>query len=210
LTGPRSVNSTSFACICATDIDCKISIGIYDIDDGWLTPPTFIHHYTAPGLFAGCSATDSVMLSTLECYYSDSDCLSILMNYTKQTYIFNVEHPLWFDVHPLIYDRKLSRFPPNTSILTIIKELMIERWNPSSSYDRFYKLCAPSYCTYSKRIRPKIPDVIIKLVSMIGGLTFSLGLITPRLVQFILYLLTKFRKRQQQQQQQQQQQEGNC
>jgi len=207
LIGPLNLESRSFICICATDSDCKSSIGIYDIDKSWSLNPTYIHRYTAPGLIAGCSSTDSMMLSTLECYYSNSSCLSILMNYTKQRYYFNVEHSLWFDVRPLIYDPTLSRFPPNSSILTIAKEIMIERWNLSFSYNRFYESCAPNYCTYSERIRPTIVEVIIKSVSMIGGIILLLRLVTPLLIKFIFFLLTKINMRQEQQQQQQEEQE---
>ena len=195
-----NINSTSFTCICATDIDCKSSIGIYDIDKGWESHPTYIHRYTVPGLILGCSFIDSLMHSTLECYYSNSNCLSILMNYSKQIYFFNVEHQLWFDVHPLIYNPMSSHFPPNTSILTIVEEMMLEQWNLSYSYNRFYQSCAPTYCTYSKRIRQNTVKLMIELMSMIGGLIASLQLITPILIKFIFRLKTKICSKQEQQQ----------
>ncbi|CAF3980042.1 unnamed protein product [Rotaria sp. Silwood1] len=135
----------------------------------------------------------------------DADCFSILMNYTKQSYFQNIEYPSWFDVHPLVYDPTLSRYPPNTSISMIVEEMMIEKWNPSYSYYQFYKLCAPTYCTYSQRIRTNtIIEVIIILVSMFRGLTVSLHLITPWFVKFMYYLFLKFIGERQQEQEQEQ------
>ncbi|CAF1447925.1 unnamed protein product [Rotaria sp. Silwood1] len=120
-----------------------------------------------------------------------------------QSYFQNIEYPSWFDVHPLVYDPTLSRYPPNTSISMIVEEMMIEKWNPSYSYYQFYKLCAPTYCTYSQRIRTNtIIEVIIILVSMFRGLTVSLHLITPWFVKFMYYLFLKFIGERQQEQEQ--------
>ena len=123
------------------------------------------------------------------------------MDYSYQTYICNVINPSWFVVHPLIYDPAFSRFPPNTLISTIVKNIMIEEWNDSSYlYDPFYKSCAPSYCTYSKRIRAKtIVEVIVTLVSMIGTLIMVLRLITPLLIKFLVSLFTRTDKQPRQQ-----------
>lgn len=105
----------------------------------------------------------------------------------------------WFEIRPLVYDPKSNHFPPNTTIELLIKNLMIEQWNPSYSYKQFYESCAPNYCTYSQRIRTKTSlGIIITLVSMIGGLTVSLRLITPFLVKFIYFLFELFIKRHEQ------------
>jgi hypothetical protein len=126
------------------------------------------------------------------------------MSYIQQTYFQSVIYPVWFDARPLFYDPTLSRFPPNTPIKLIIKNMMIERWNPVTLYNKFYQSCAPSYCSYSQTVRTKsIVGVIITLVSMTGGLIVSLRLITPQFVKFIIHLLSMINRRQQQQQQQQ-------
>ncbi|CAF1166616.1 unnamed protein product [Adineta steineri] len=114
-----------------------------------------------------------------------------------------------FDLHPLVYDPERSRFPPNTLISIIIKEMMVEQWNPSLSYKDFYESCAPNYCTYYKKIRTKtIVGIFTSLLSMIGGLAVSLRLITPHFIKFLFNLWATIRKRKQEQQEQQQQQ-GN-
>ncbi|CAF1195227.1 unnamed protein product [Adineta steineri] len=114
-----------------------------------------------------------------------------------------------FDLHPVVYNPERSHFPPNTLISTIIKEMMVEQWNPSLSYKDFYESCAPNYCTYYKKMRTKtIMGIFIALLSTIGGLAVSLRFITPYFVKLLFKLWTMIRKRKQKQQEQQEQQ-GN-
>lgn len=157
--------------------------------------------YVIPGAITGCSTVGSLLLSSLECFYSDSNCSLILMNYIKQTYFWYVEDPVWFDIEPFTYNSISKHFLPNTSIGSIMKGMMIERWNPSVSYEQFYESCAPSYCTYTEIEYSKaVFEVIITLISIIGGLTISLRLITPYLVKVFYILLLNITKRTHQEQ----------
>ncbi|UJR24329.1 hypothetical protein I4U23_027296 [Adineta vaga] len=58
-------------------------------------------------------------------------------------------------IQPLLYNSTISRFRPDTLIISIAEKLMIEQWNPFSTYENFYQLCEPEYCTYLKRTRTK-------------------------------------------------------
>ncbi len=199
--GVSDVNLSSIDCICGTDPHCQAPAAIYDVDFALTSKMTYSVDYIVPYSITGCSTFSSLLLSQFGCLYADSNCFLILMNYIRDTYVQNVEYPSWFDPRPLVYDPTLSRYPPNTSISEIVKEIMLERWNPSYSYNSFYESCAPSYCTYSERIRTKnIVGAIIVLISIIGGLTMSLRLIIPHLVKFIIGLLRKIKQRQHQQQ----------
>ncbi len=207
MTGTHDIQSASINCICATNPRCKSPVAIYEIDRGMEVNFEFRVVYIVPGWIAGCSPIDSLLLSTLECFYSNSTCFPILMGYIQEAYIQNVEYPSWFDVHPLVHDPKLSQYPPNTSISKIVQNIMIEKWNPSILYEQFYESCAPSNCTYSQRIHINTGvGVVLTLVSMIGGLTVSLRLITPQLVKLIARLLLAITAKKQQRQQP----EGNC
>ena len=198
LNGVSNVNLSSVDCICGTDPHCQAPVAIYGVDFAFTSKMSYTIDYIVPYSITGCSRFSSLLLSQFECLYVNSNCFQTLMNYTQDTYIRNVEYPSWFDPHALVYDPTSSRYPPDTSISEIIKEIMLDRWNPSSSYDRFYELCAPSYCAYSERIRPRtIFGAITILISMIGGLTISLSLITFYLVKFIYSLLNKMKKQQQ-------------
>ncbi|CAF1201081.1 unnamed protein product [Adineta steineri] len=196
LTGPRNAKPIPTTCICAFDTYCQTRTGIYDVESNIMSHVTYISRYIISGLIASCSVTDSLLRSTLECYYSNSKCLQTLMNYSKETYIINAENVPWVDVHSLVYNTTLSRFRQKAPISEIVQNIMIEQWNSSISYDRFYESCAPTYCTYSQRINKKnIVETIITVLSLIGGLIFSLRLIVPRLINFLFDLLSKKAKR---------------
>ncbi|CAF1076407.1 unnamed protein product [Adineta ricciae] len=183
LPGTRYVNLSSINCICATNSSCQTSVAVYQMDSVWNSRIYAYISYIVPGSLASCSTFSSLLFSQLFCYYSESNCYSILMTYMKDSYYQNVEFPQWYQANPLIYYPNASRYPPNTSISTIVEQIMIEQWNPSYSYKYFYGLCAPKYCTYSLRMRTKtIVEVVIILISMIGGLTFALQIFAPILL----------------------------
>lgn len=208
LSSTQDIYSKLINCICATNPHCTSPVAIFDVDltEFFASSTNYSVAYVVPGSTAGCSSIDSLLQSTLECFYLGSNCFSILMNYIQNIYNWNVEDPLWPNIQPFLYNSTLSNFPPNSSISLITKNIMIEHWNPSYSYKHFYDLCAPSYCTYSERTRTRtITGAITALVSMLGGLVVSLRLITPHLVKLFNRLLSKKVKKQEQQLQL-----GNC
>lgn len=139
----------------------------------------------------GCSVSQSLMLSTLECFYSDSNCLSVVKPYMRESYNESDRSTPWFDIKSLIYDPKSTRFPPKTPLAAIIRELMIEQRNSSWSYKIFYENCAPNYCTYSQRTRSQTSlEVLVALVSMIDGLIMLLRLVTTGICTLVIKLLS--------------------
>jgi hypothetical protein len=134
---------------------------------------------------------DSLIRSTLECFYNDTDCFQVILNTTYS--ISKMIRP-WpsATVHPLVHDTSLTQFPPNTSLSLIVKQMMIEEWNDTFSFDRYYKTCLPKHCAYSftKRAKDSV-GIVLLLVSSIGGLTEILLLITPLIVKFIFRLLQR-------------------
>ncbi|CAF1056529.1 unnamed protein product [Adineta steineri] len=192
-------NSTFGDCICATNFYCQAPSKIYDLlpyGDYGLTTNVL---YPIPGMFAGCFPIDSLFYSTLECFYSSSSCLPILFSYMKQVttdYSFDTDYAV---PQALIYDPVSSRFPPNTTISAINEELMIEKWNISYSFNIYYEKCLPSYCTYSYKAHTKnFLGILVTMISMIGGLTVVLRLITPQLVKSVYYMLGPTVRRQEQ------------
>ena len=197
-------DSTSTTCTCATDTHCQRPLSIEGLPvisiffRSLSSRGDSVDGYTIPGMIQGCFTIESLLLSTLQCFFSDSDCLGNLINALNKTYFSaQIETP-WFNVHPLIYHEASNQSTPRKSLSLIIKEMMIEQWNQSISYDRYYKACAPSYCTYSITLHGKsFMEILIKLISLIGGLTAVLRLITPPLGQFVLaFLQPKVQKQQ--------------
>ena len=82
LDGSADDGLTNPGCICATDPDCQQPLPFYEYH--WFYSNIYVvPAYTAPGLVLGCSTVDSLLSSTLECFYSDSDCFSMLLYYTS-------------------------------------------------------------------------------------------------------------------------------
>ena len=198
MTGITEPNSTSRPCICALNPHCYSSVIAYGYSkdsNGW---PVENITYPVPGMIKGCYDIDTVLLSTLECYYS-SLCLSVIYALINETLFHHVTDSLWFRVKPLTYERNSSRFLPNTTLSIIIRDMLIEKWNNSSSFDKYYNQCAPIFCTYSdiKRIYHR-NEIAIKVMSIIGGLTMILRLITQIFMNIIFKLSTPRMTRQEQ------------
>ncbi|CAF0767197.1 unnamed protein product [Adineta steineri] len=199
LTGIQDTNSTSGNCICASNPNCQSSV----IPPDWIQSNyEYSEHYPSnhiiPGMIQGCFTIDTLLLSSLECYYLHS-CLSILYNLLSglfHDYEYDLE---WSPINPLIYNSSSSHFFPNTSLSLIINEMLIEQWNPLSSFEHYYESCAPIYCSYTYTTHTiTFIAMIIKLVSTIGGLILILRLITPQLVKFVYKILTRHTRRQDQ------------
>ncbi|CAF1477595.1 unnamed protein product [Adineta ricciae] len=198
--GTRDIYTGTINCICATDPSCRNAMAIYNDElDDYTADPVRVN-YIVPGFRAGCFALKSLRLSTLECLYSNSECFSILMDYIHEIYTFNVEDPVWFDARPLVFNSTSSKFSQKIEISKIISEIMVEKWNPSISYKLFYESCAPSHCSYSEKVHTKTAStIVITLISVIGGASVLLHLLTPYLVKFLIRIFTKRKRRPQQQ-----------
>ena len=124
-------------CSCGTQSDCTDSGGIHHKLNN---TPTFI----IPGWNVGCSVVETLLHSTLECFYNET-CLDLLLNYTKTVPEFlrsliNIS---------IINSSNESRFKSDTIIQNIADELFVEEWNINISYSSFYNQCAPNACYYT-------------------------------------------------------------
>ncbi|CAF1458002.1 unnamed protein product [Adineta ricciae] len=189
LNGIQEIDSNKLSCICATNPNCEMSSVIYSF--GLATNPNNgkIPAHNISGWIHRCTHMNSLLYSTLECFYEDSECFPFVLRHLDKQ-LENVHFSLSNSIEPLISNQNLSQFSPNTTISNIFKEIMIEEWNISLFYDLFYKECSPIHCTYSKKVRKEnFLGVIIILISMINGIMVSLRILTPRLILFSFKLL---------------------
>ncbi|CAF1468291.1 unnamed protein product [Adineta ricciae] len=189
LASVTSEYESSTNCICATHPHCQRATIHHDWKNISLCGTISNVSYVIPGMTIGCFILNSLLLSTLECLYSEC-CLSVLNYYINVAYMREYTNILWFDAHHLVYNPASSRFPPNTSIKMIIKEMMIEQRQSSFSFPNYYATCAPIYCAYSDRVYTyDFLQIVIKLISIISGLTVALRIFTPLIVNIVFYLL---------------------
>ena len=149
------------SCSCATDIDCHGPSYILNI----FGEPTRDDYYadyeaiqmTIPGILSGCTSVNSLLLSTLECFY-DQTCIDELLSYFPS--------PERFTAMVL---SETSHFASNPTIKTLVDQLMVEEWITNISYDKYYDQCAPISCTYSIVERHNVLFILRKLISSLVG-----------------------------------------
>ncbi|CAF1113284.1 unnamed protein product [Adineta steineri] len=88
-----------------------------------------------------------------------------------------------------------SQYSEYSTIENLLNNLMIEEWNPTQMYDRYYDECQPIECTYTIITRNNILYVITTLIGIIGGLTRVSKILVPISVKIIVYCIRKWRNR---------------
>ncbi|CAF1624471.1 unnamed protein product, partial [Adineta ricciae] len=192
----QEINSTTTKCICAIDPYCQVPAVIYESSSIHGTSSGSNLLLYVPGWIQRCLAVDSLLFSSLECFYENSACFPSLLVILS----FRYQYPS--DLVSIVYDPTTTRFSRQANISTMFKEMMIEQWHSSISYQSFYDACAPTFCTYSQKMHTKnFFEIIITLLSMVGGMTLSLKILTPSLITVVIRLLTMIRKGRQRQEQ---------
>jgi hypothetical protein len=169
-------------CSCVSSFACIAQSSIYDYKSG-------ISLFHVPNFYKGCYVIESLLQSTLECFY-DQQC------------IVDLQGQIWSSspVNAKALDKSLpSIYFMNSTIKNLVDNLMIELWNVSSIFENYYNECRPIQCTYNLETKNDIIYIFTTLFGVAGGLTTVLRLILPRLIKLI-------RKKKEQQQQQQQHQ----
>ncbi|CAF4027509.1 unnamed protein product [Rotaria sordida] len=164
-------------CDCQINVNCRVPSGIFKEFEQSFTSIVFdntrLMLIKIDGFSAGCMPMDSILQSTLQCFYNQT-CLNTLLSFlsTNESFIaMNIS--------------KYSRFKPNSTVQEIVNELMVEEWLTNISYEKYYAQCAPVQCTYSKLEKQDLINVLTNIISLHGGLTLTLRFIITRIVRFI-------------------------
>jgi len=182
---PLKYKTSNGTCLCETTNNCTHKASIYnytgrkDVDMytvyGNLTSdPSLL--FTIPGLLVGCFPYNSLLKSTLECFF-DQTCIDLF-----QTFI---------NGSSLISPLSSSYFQSNTTVDDLLNELLIESWNEVSNFTNYYQICAPLTCTYSFNRRFNLLYVILTLISLFGGLKIITYFSAP----FIVGVIRQIEKR---------------
>ncbi|CAF3985031.1 unnamed protein product [Rotaria sordida] len=186
----RSRNFYANSCSCAVSNQCTRSVGFYFQTDTIRSQPNI----TVPGLVLGCYTIDSLLLSTLECFY-DKQCVKLVVdNYDFD--VVGLVRPLnshAVQIEPLRNEN--SRFYPNTTINEIFSQLFVEDWINSSNFTSYYTRCAPTQCTYTIREHISLTYMLTMMLGFYGGLSAILEIVLPPIVKVILQQWSKRKKR---------------
>lgn len=142
----------------------------------------------APGLIGACHLIDSVLLSTLEAFFTNSTYIDEMVTFLAIN-SYQSLHTLNLTIHPLVDDPTYTRFPPKTLVARIVRDMFVEQWHVSFSFDRYYRRCSPNACKYTTIARTNgVFGVLLIFISMVGGLSVVFRIMTPILVNSILDL----------------------
>lgn len=145
------------------------------------------------GLNIGCFPIDSILLSTLECFFNQS-CIQMLIH--LRLYDFDrVYLPVNITNITALNLNRPSRFFPNTTFETIISQLFVENWTTRADFLEHYHHCQPKFCTYTFIERYQPVFIITSVIGLMGGLTVVFELFVPVFVQIVLRVFRRRRRR---------------
>jgi hypothetical protein len=135
---------------------------------------------TMPGLMIGCYPLESLLKSTLQCLYNVS-CFSLIQQVSRSFAPLN--------------DSNLSRYQKNSTVELMLNQLMVEQWNKSIMYEKYYDQCAPLLCSYSYIERRPALQVLILLLELYGGLVIIMNVVALLLVALWQKIVIRLRRR---------------
>ena len=173
------LNNHSAPCYCLSISNCPVPGALYPTQQ----TPTFGQYnletfgntsIPVKGIQVGCSALDSALGSTLECYY-DPDCIQLLV---KDSERFT---PLQTISDDLTAEKK--------TIQTLLNEVFVTNWLVNTSYANYYHECAPKTCSYSFNQRNDFLIIFTILIAVIGGLNTVLRMLAPWIIQLLVHII---------------------
>ena len=148
--------------------DCSLSSTCIAQSQFYLTDRNL--NMTVPGFYTGCFVVESLLQSTLQCFYNQT-CLNALLSPSLNTTALNLT--------------LLRQYSETSTINELLGNLMIEEWSVTSKYDAYYNECQPKECRYVVTARNSAIYVITTLIGIVGGLTTVLTVVVPRMVKFL-------------------------
>lgn len=143
-----------------------------------LTPAAFLWPSVMPikGLFIGCLPSESLLASTLECFF-DQQCVDLLQSRLMR----NTTDPRFT---PLTSLQEHSRSNSST-VNDLVEKLFMETWSTNISYERYFLQCAPTQCLHSYADNANPLYVLTTLLGLYGGLKVVLSYWSAQFVLFI-------------------------
>ena len=133
-----------------------------------------------PGMFQSWFPFQSLLMSTLECFYNDT-CLSQILEYINST-----ESTTNFTT---LNSSLLSLNDDNNEydkIESLANNLFLQSWMNGSSFESYFNHCKPLTCEHTYESRPDLIYIVTKTIGLIGGVNVFLSLLLPFVVKFVV------------------------
>ena len=132
------------------------------------------------GLVIGCYPLESILQSSLQCFYNQI-CLEFILLYFGTPSSNVTFHRL----------SSRNQYGINEKVEQMIERLFVDNWNTVYSYEKYFQQCRPSYCTYSLIQDFDVVHLIVNTLSLYAGLSTVLGLVLPVIARIIFKLLNR-------------------
>ncbi|CAF1432881.1 unnamed protein product [Rotaria sordida] len=122
------------------------------------------------GMMSGCYPLESILQTKLYCFY-DQNCIDSNGDFTSLN----------------MSTLEKSQFNLDSTIESILNNLMIEEYKSNLSYENYFNQCKPLSCSYSYIKTHDVTQTIISLISLYGGLvliTRCLAIIFAKLYEY--------------------------
>ena len=131
--------------------------------------------FSIPDFYMGCYVIEALLQSSLRCFHNQS-CINGL-----EVYLY----PPAGTTLTALNSSMQSRYSVSSTIESMINNLMIEEWNATIRYTKYYDACRPDKCSYRSDGRNDLIYIITIAIGIIGGLTTVLKFVVPWLVKLI-------------------------
>jgi hypothetical protein len=170
-------NGTVKTCSCANDIECGRNAALYTGPSGQ-RKIIFI----VPGFYSRCFPVESLLPSTLECFYDSQPCLEQMANVTNQTFFMHITR---------LNASQTSRFTIQTTINDLLAELFVESWSSELLYSSYFAQCQPVSCSHTVVTQKNTLEIVTTVAGLIGGLSVALRLLVPNVIAILMKIYSK-------------------
>ena len=174
-----SMNASS-VCSCLEKPTCIAPT--YILTEAGLFPVNIL--FTIPGLQTSCFILESLLKSTLTCFFNQSCIDQIRLYLTRSAITSNI---------PPLNASLLTVFTPQSTIGDIVAQLMVEEWINTTSHQSYYNRCHAVDCTYSYVGKNNWLIILTKVIGTMSGLSAVLKIFAPRVAQIVQWITRNHR-----------------
>ena len=170
-------------CSCATLQSCTMPAQFFN--------NTYTLGHTIEGLRLGCYSLETVLQSSLWCFYSAA-CILKFRRFLR----INQQEPMFYQNLTngmLELNSTITRFNITDTVEVLANEMFIESWTSNASYERFFNSCAPSSCTIREYYRFDALELLTTFLTVYVGLSLGIRFIVPYLIRMIKKIRNRFR-----------------
>ncbi|CAF1412535.1 unnamed protein product [Adineta ricciae] len=173
-------NGTTTKCYCSNDFTCQTETSLFHYNEDHQPNGSYYH---VPNFYTGCYPIESLLRSTLQCFYENSPCFDIVNNITDEELYQNFTR---------LNSNRSSRFAINITVDDLLQQLFIDSWLTTLNYSSYFQKCQPIYCEYTILQRKDAVEIVTTITGLIGGLATIFKLVSPYVISIIFYLIRRF------------------